>query len=425
MKVLRGVMPGSSLLSLALIPSTATASPSLSLDDAVQQALSAHPRIQAATERWQAATARARARLTPADPELELEVEGMASALDLGSRGERSVGVTQRFAVPLAWHHALSAARQKAAAVRLESVDVARLDVALEAATAYLDVQLAERLLALGRGDLELAGDLARIAQRRHDVGDSSRLAALRAEVEVGRASLRVAQLQDAAAVARAELNAILNRPLDAQLWPSDSLVARQAAIDESALRARALKRRPEIAAAAHHRAAARRQERASSAALLPAIDVGLFRHDFDAPEAPATWRLDLAVEVPLWAATRQRSAIAATAAEARRSDHLVEETRRRIALDVHTAVVRLASARRTLGFLQGGLLREAETAYTTARRSWDQGRAQPVDVLDARRTLAEVRTDHARAVHAHEVARHALVRAVGAPLDSAGGMDR
>lgn len=79
----------------------------------------------------------------------------------------------------------------------------------------------------------------------------------------------------------------------------------------------------------------------------------------------------------------------------------------------------------RSLTLLDDGLLREAGAAYEAARRSWEQGQASQVDVIDAQRTLTEVRMDHARAIHMHEVARHALIRAISGPLDTDGGSDR
>lgn len=82
----------------------------------------------------------------------------------------------------MAWLHNRAAARATTDAVRLEHVAVARLDVVLETATAYLDVLLAERLLTLARSDLARAEDLAHKARRGRDVGGAPLLAALRAE---------------------------------------------------------------------------------------------------------------------------------------------------------------------------------------------------------------------------------------------------
>lgn len=397
------------------------AAPPLSLDDAVQQALATHPRIKAALARWQGADALARATTPPADPELELEIEGMSSALGIGNHVERSIGVTQRFALPMAWHHGRAAARASADAVLHGDLEVARLEVILEAATTYLDVQLAERLLALARSDHKRATHLSRLAQRRRDIAGAPALDALRAEVEANRAAVRVANRQDDVADMQARLNALLDRELDTPVGLMDSLAARHLDPDETRLRQRAFRRRPAVTAAVHRHEAARRQARATRASVLPAVDVGLFRHDLDALGAPSTWRLSVAVELPLWAAGRQRSTAEAAGADALRLGHELARTRRQVELEVNTTVRRYIGTHRTLSLLEEELLREASAVHAAARRSWEQGQASQVDVINAQRTLHEIQMEHARAIHEHEIARHTLIRAVGAPLDSDG----
>ena len=400
-------------LVLATGGSPLMASSGLSLEAAVHEALASHPRVQAAHEAWRAAESTTQSLMPPSDPTLELEFEGMPSVFGVGDHQERSVGMTQRIALPLAWRHKLSAARLRADAVRLEAVGVAHREVAYAVAVAYLDVLLEKRLLAFGRRDLDVAQELADIARRRHELGDATPLVDLRADVEAGRTAVAVAERGDALSAARARLNALLPRPLDAVLELSDSLLAHETDIDQTQLQALALELRPEVLAAAARRRAADREERAMRAALLPALEVGLFRHDFSGAPA-ATWRLNLGVEVPLWAASRQRALASGAAAETRRRQQLEEDTRRRVALQVHTACLQLVSARRSLGLFESKLLRQAEAAHTTAHRGWEQGKSTQLDLLDARRTLTEVRMAHVRAVHAHEVARHNLERAVG-----------
>ena len=133
-----GPLPALIAVLMMLSASSASVTPPLSLDHAVAQAVSVAPRIQSATARWRVVTAETQARLGPADPELELEFEGMMSAFDLSSHEERSIGLTQRLAMPLSWFHERAAGRSTADAVHLEHVDRARLDVTLETATAEI-----------------------------------------------------------------------------------------------------------------------------------------------------------------------------------------------------------------------------------------------------------------------------------------------
>lgn len=393
-------------------PAAATA-PALSLAEAVEQALASHPALLAAEAAWHAAQEAARGLAMPPDPVLGYEVEGLPSIFNVGGFEERSIGLTQRVGLPFAWRHNVQAAGLRADAEGLEGFASARLELGFEVAVAYLDVQLEERLLVLSVRDRDLARDLADATRRRHELGDIARLAMLRAGVEAQRAEIAAAQHGDALRSSRARLNAILSRPVGADIELADSLAVHETDLDELGLQAMAFRHRPELMAAARQHEVARLQGRAARAELFPSLVVGLFRHDFDPATAPATWRLNLGVEVPLWGASRQRADLARAAAETRRRELLEEDLRNRISLDVHTAWLRLQSARSSLQLFDS-LLPAVEEAYTVGRRSWEQGKASYVEVLDARSGLTEQHMAHVRAVYAHEFARHNLERAVG-----------
>lgn len=410
-----------------LLPVLAAAAPvssePLSLQAAVHQALASHPELAAARQAWSAARAEVGRRGVPPDPRLELEYEGLPSAFGIGSQTSRDLGVVQRLGSPWGGWHRLQAARARAEAVRWEALEATGQDLAQRVADAYSGVLLDQRLLAHRRRQLELARELADKTRRRHELGDAARLNALRAEVEARRAEAEVAERDDALAASRARLNALLARPLDAALDLAGDLGDGVAVPDEEQLQQQALQRRPDLHGSARRAVAAGHDEWAARADVLPQVELGLFRQRLR--QAGSAWRLSLGVEVPFWAATRQRAELALARAEARRLQLETEALRERVRLEVRTAALAARSAARQVALFEDGMLREAEAAHEAARHSYEQGEASYLDLQDARRGLIEVNMAYARALHSRQVAVHTLERAVGGPLNQTDGRQR
>ena len=344
----------------------------------------------------------------------------MTSAFDPGDFHERSVGVVQRVGLPFAWRHRLRAAERRAEAVRLEVLETARLEMTYDVALAYIDLLLERRLLEYSRQDHDLAVRLADKARRRFELGDAARLEVLRADVEASRAGTATAERSDALLTAQARLNALLQRPLNAEVTPAEQLRHREPVLEEPRLQTLARQHHPELLAAEHRVEVARLEAQAARVDLVPTVELGLFRQTLrHATVAPSAWRVNLGLEVPLWAAVRQRADLARADAETRRLQHQRQAVDDRVALEVRVAWLQLSAASRRVRLLEGGLLKEAEEVHDTALRSYEEGKVSYMESQDARRTLTMVRVEYARALRDHEVALHGLRRAVGGSLNN------
>ena len=156
----------------------------------------------------------------------------------------------------------------------------------------------------------------------------------------------------------------------------------------------------------------------AAQAALVPDLSVGLFRQRRrQAAGEKSLWRVDIGLEIPLWAPFGQRGQLAEARAEAGRSEAEVEVVRRRVLLEVANAFRDVQTAGRQVGLFQQDVLRGAEQALAAANRSYAEGKATYLEVLETQRALAETRIEYARTLLAHSVARTKLERAVGGAL--------
>jgi len=99
------------------------------------------------------------------------------------------------------------------------------LDIALDAATAYLNVLRAKALARIQRGNLKLTMSNLELARLRESVGASGRSDVYRWESEAATSRKNVIDANAQAEVAKIEMNRILNRPLEEQFATEETAI--------------------------------------------------------------------------------------------------------------------------------------------------------------------------------------------------------
>ena len=395
----------------------------LSRGEAVRLALERSPAVEAARQAWEGARARARLDGALPDPELELELEEVPALGSPGDYGERTIGVDQRLELPMKWWHRRQAGRRQAEAVRLSLLETVRLDMMLQARRAYDRVALQEAVLGHTRRDRELAEEILRQARIRFEAGDVPELDVIQAEVEAGRADSRLTAAANDLAAARSGLNALLARPLDTPFTLSDSLVCAPFEGDLAELREAALRQRPELSGIAMNLSSLRSRQAAATAAWWPDVLVGAgLNKQHGGEHEEESWRMRLAVEVPLWAFSRQRGELAEARAEAARAAAEEEALRYQVLLETGEAWLDLKAAAEQVALFDGRILPGAERALAVGVRSYEEGQSTYQELIEARRTWVETHVEYAHVRFEYRGAEAALERAVGGPLPGSPG---
>ena len=388
----------------------------LSRNDAIRRAVERNPAVEAARMAYE--SARGRARQHAAFPDPEFEFEELPRFGHSGDEGEHTIGVSQRFEFPLKWWYRLQAGRQHAAAARLAVFEMTRLDLVLQARTAYDRIALNENLLYHARQDLLLAQNILRQARIRFEAGDVPELDVLRASVEVGRARNRRNAAQNELSVARAGLNALLARPLQTPFTLADSLAFQPVEADLDQLNAAALRQRPDLAGAELQLKARQSRQASATAAFWPDLTAGLALQQRHGGHGEDSWLFRIGLEVPLWAFLHQRGERAQARAEAVRARAERDELRNRVLLETKEAFLDLETAAQQVVLFEDRILPGAKRAFEVAGRSYDEGKLTYLELLEARRTWIEARVDYARALFEYCAAAASLERAVAGPLD-------
>jgi len=397
---------------------TSVAAEPLSRQQAIDIALDGNPEVIAAEKAWKAAQARSTQAGAFPEPELELEYEELPGMTRFGDFGERSFGVTQPIESPFKWWRRRQAAHQAAEAVHLGVLGMSRLDITAQVEVAYDRILLQHAKLSYSETAAQLAGAFLEKARLRLEAGDIRRLEVLVAEVEAGRAVNRLSQARSDLAVARAELNTLLGRGLGRSLTISGQLTLQKRSLSLEALQKLALERRPDLRGAESALSSARSEQGAAKAALLPDLDLKLFRHTVREPTGSEDyWRVGLALQLPLWGASRQRGEWAEAAALAEQAAAEMDHRRNQILLEVEIAFLKAEMTSNQAQLFEEDIVRAAEGSFEMAASRYRVGKATYLEVLDAQRALMEVREEYAEALFNHQVALTDLARAIGGQL--------
>ena len=205
----------------ALLLLFAQLSPSMSdeLDDLVRIALEQNPEIQAASRRWEAATARpSQARALP-NPIVSFGYWNSGSPLPGTSLGENPMSfvepmVTQR--LPFPGKLGLRGEIARAEADREGRLyDAVRLRVMSQLKRAYFDLYHVERSIETVEQSRVLLNRFVSVARSRYEVGSGLQQDVLRAQVEETLLEDRMAVLTEQAGSLAAHINQLLHRPPD------------------------------------------------------------------------------------------------------------------------------------------------------------------------------------------------------------------
>ena len=378
----------------------------LRLGDAVRQATERRAEIEAA---------RAQVRAGEARPVLvsALEEPMLSPSFDhipfMGGGADFSLGIEQRFPLSGVRGHRRASALADLDRLRADTV-TARLDVAQEAADAFLMLQERRRTAGVLSQQLAFARDVVTAANARYASGTAPQADVLRAEVEVARFAAASQAISGEIRAAEAMLNASLARDADTPVPPLAPVSVAEPIAPAGAIE-RALAARPELAAG-------RAQIARAEADVLVMRD--MFKPMATVRTGPAYtmaegrgWMAMVGLSLPIW-----RSKLRAGVAEAEGMRAMSEADllamNRMIQGQAATAANRVQAARARQSALRDDVLPRARMAIDPAVSGYASGRLPLVSVIESVQALWNVETDLIAADTDLGVAMVRLGRAIG-----------
>lgn len=291
-------------------------------------------------------------------------------------------------------------------------------DLALGIKRAYYDLYRAGEQTRIVRAFQEELRGFEDAAATRYEVGTGSQQAILKAQIERQRLDVRLEALAAERTSALQTLARLTGRTdLDGA---AGRVQAAPPPVEEAgALVDAALEARPEAEALRRSIARAGRAAALARREFLPDFTVGLTYFDIAETSLTPTMTgrdavaLSVGVKVPLWLG-KQRARLEEAQIERRRAETRLGALRLEIETRLADLRSQLARQERQLALLGETLLPQARTTLEATLSAYTTGRADFLDLLDAERTLFQLRMDYEATYARYLTTAAELERALG-----------
>lgn len=366
------------------------ASEPMTLDQAVQKSVAANPTLRAAAlDVAIAAGVRRQAGLFP-NPEVSYVREGkqrgartrtvqLSQVLELGGKRSARINLAER-------ERSLASS----------SLDVARIDLRADVTAAYFDALAAQERVQLAQASLDVASKGATAAEKRVAAGRVSPVEQDRAGVALASSRLEAAQAQSELTVAMHTLAAYWGETgpviqtlavpaLDLAPTPALAELERRLAGSPQLRRARLQVEREEAQVDVD------RAQRMPDVTLI----VGSTRDDEIGHSQTV---LGLAVPLPLF--NRNQGSLQASLGRADKARAELEAEQLRLHRDLANAHQRAQLSRERVRTMHEEILPSAQRVFDSTVTGFEAGKFAFLDVLDAQRTLLQIRTQYIQALY-------------------------
>lgn len=389
----------------------------LTLERAVEKAKANNPEIMKARQELKAAKADFWEGISPENPKLFIEFEGIPrSRHSLSEHGERKVGIVQELEFPLAyvykgrWYRS-EKNRKMAEFSSLEN------EVISSVKKKFFQVLLLQNQLQLYQEITGLTKELYRKAKIRVEAGESPRYDALKVKVDLAEVENRELAIQKELDVARKELALLIGRKGDEFIEVEGNLDYLPITLNLDSLKYLAQKNHPFLKEMSEHLNLHKTERNLAWIGLMPNFEVRYFQHEFQYEPLPKSWGAEIGLSVPLFFFMKDQSRIRSSHYRVQAARWNFELEKRKILFKIEDAYSKLLLAEKQVQNYQENVLKEVEELVRIATRSYEEGEMGYLEVAEALRTLNRVKAGYSEALYEYLSAQAELERSVGITL--------
>ncbi|MDO8589192.1 MAG: TolC family protein [Armatimonadota bacterium] len=291
----------------------------------------------------------------------------------------------------------------------------ARLDVALDAKTAYRRALLASRFVEAYQKRVDEGRERLRIAQAAFDEGKIAKYDLLRNQTDLAESEQALVNAQRDVEIAQVDLKTALGLSLESKLTLTDQLAAQPGALPLADLQALALRQRPEISAARARIQAVQATTILAKSAYKPQV-YAIAMQDFASTSGSSFdsgYTVGVVAGFPIFDGGQRKSAVKEARAMADQAEADLRSAQLAVSREVGTAWAESVAAA-TNTELAKAAVEQAEEDYRVIKLRYEAGKAINVEVLDALAALTRAETNYAQALYELNAAQDRLARAVG-----------
>lgn len=406
------------LLSLCL-GSLAQGQTSLSLEDALARAYQQNPEISAAEARMKAQQAEVGLKRSLANPRIGLMQEKNMT-LDQEMMGPMtSWSISQEVMFPYKYSLMGSAQEATADAARQALADI-KLSIRQRVISTYTALYSARQILSLFQAQREALREIARIAEARRATGAAPQQDEMKAHVEQTKIENEILMQEQEVEEAEAMLNALLKRPAQSPISLSLSqAMAKPPTLQKTPKEIERLSLENSRSLRAGRAMVSEAEKMKTLAKYSYAPDFMLsFRKPFEnAP--PDAYAFGIEMTIPLWFFSRQNNEVQSASARVVVAQSELDTMTYETQAQVRALSVKVDRFEKMLRIYDSALVPQATSSLNSSRAAYTAGRAGFLELLDAERSLYEVRIGYHKALSLYIDSLTQLERVAGVSLST------
>lgn len=397
----------------------------LTLDEAVEIALEQQPQITVVLFAYAAARYRVDQALAPLLPQLTGSVSTTKSENPSLSSSGVSSTVFRNFPQTVLAQVALSQllfdfgknlaateAARKLQDVALENVELQRQLISLSVKEAYTNILFAQRLIRVNEQALQRADLNLKSARGFYEVGTRPKSDVARAEVDVANAKLAVIQARNAERLALVALNTAMAIDVDTPTTIQDNLVYEPVTLDRQAIRAEALRQRPEYLQAKLSAQSAEALQRQAFRNFFPDI-TGSGIYGGARKDLQELWAVTLSLSWTIYDGGGRIGRYREARANYESALANIKATELNIIQNVEQAQIAVTDASERIQAAQTAVA-SAQENFRLAQGRFDAGVGTILELTDAQLALTQAQNTETQALSDYRIALYRLDRARG-----------
>lgn len=396
------------------VPNIIGAEEALTLDRCISLALENNNLLKAVQQELRASQARTKQAWAFPQPEFSFDSDLQPKFFNFKQSGESYVGISQLIEFPGRRYLRGKIAGKESDMVGCE-LYLVRQEVIYNVKQSFYQLLLTGETQKFARENLEMAQDFFAKAKEKYESGEAAKFEMLRAKVEAAKAEYQLKVAVNQVNLAKAQLNFFLARdkfqPLDIQ----GTLRSTAIELELKELQSRALSFRPEIK---KEQLAVKKESFAKKQAFLsylPDVSLGISRHRID--YEPTTWDISLSFAVPLFFWQKINGEIAEANANLDAANERLKYLELSVCLEVENAYYNAISLQNQAKLFEKEVLDEAEQVYQMSMTSYQEGKIGSIELIESRRSLAELKQVYAETLFNYQLALAELEKSLGTSI--------
>ncbi|MGD8381149.1 MAG: TolC family protein [Syntrophobacterales bacterium] len=296
-----------------------------------------------------------------------------------------------------------------------------RLDLILSVKETYFEILRAEKISQVAEQSVRQLQEGVRVAQNFVQVGMRPKVDVLDAETRLGEAELQLIVANNDIGVAKARFNTVLRQPIDTKVAVVDVLTTDPYERSYESTQQLALQHRPELLEANKNVDIAEKEITLVKSDYYP--DISLSANYYRRGDDPTvdgsdfvdreSWDIVAGATWTFFEWGRTRFATNQQRARLRQAKENSEQIKDSILLEVKTAFLSVQAAEQGIR-VAAKSVESAEENFRISQERYKEQVATSSEVLDAQTRLTQARTNYTNALVVFNLARAALVRAMG-----------